>query len=1440
MNFQRTGGGAMRIAVFCTCPEGVYSGGRYHALMIAACLARRGHEAHFITNNVPIFERDLAPVSPANPVKFTVTKDFDVAPRGRFDAVFVAPQMNSFPRYYHNAINFARMSEAALILVNYESANWFNAFAPSPRPEENWADWRMIASQGALVLCSAAESKKFARDFYTDMPPETVFDVWQPAINELALTQAERNLAEGRANYTHADGKGRLLAFSRPSDRHKGSNDLLDLLGPELSGYTVSTIIGNRRKAEDFITAMTKASEAYDIVFEPLFALNDVEKFEVIASSKAIIFPTYFEGFGYPPVEALAAATPCVAYDLPVIRENCGDAIEYAPVGDIEALRDSLISVLSTDERPNSQDAKVRFLADIDVRAEKIEQIIHNYRDHLVRCGGSAFKSGESINCSASALSDIPGPNGGRDVFFTLLSKSPVPHIGAPPERFLSADVCHGAWENNSRRNYALLRAPRGVNAVKELKAEGATLAFDGGACFRADFSQCVTSSEPVKALSTDNLIISRYFQSGVETIILGALYPEVPYDAAFLVNDGGDLTQLSLGLKDGASKKFRGCTNEFCGFTVCLPTSEVKSSQYRLLTVRRGIVNGYIDVGALPFETARKERFTYVGTKDTNQGKTVQLSERVLCDDHVKIRGWTDNVSGGRRIVFETEVKRAGLVKIDENTYRFRMPLNVYRKDVSEKFGLPQTTKTGFEFALPAPKAGATVRIGAGLVANRKPTGPGVDAQVRDQEPNTTLPHMRLQSRELGVGEFTDLLIDPAGRAAGTQFKFVLREQVYDPTQRILTVSGHANGSKELRVALLQKTTEALLQECVHPLGDIAAGDALRDDDFKPLAFQFEYECEAEDVLDLVIRCEDRGRAVIQLPVDSPDLKSLDEFKVTDFHFDKDQSSLWMRGLFSGPDIALDEMTVLRKNKVIARAVTGIHRRHNEDRHAGWSVEATIDSPVKAGERLTIHARTAFGASRHIGYAVPPDETTLGPLEDDDGALSIATGAPAKDEVAALLTEGSAPLVDGASEIVLLVAHNLDAPERPEKRLAMEQLRTSLNARGADLVCLHHSVGRVECDVPEINFADSWLDLEAERLEQSQTHDGEEAGDAQRAWSTDYSTRMLYGFEFMRQRSPVSWSKCAQQVLDEQRRLKAVLRRIKPSAVLLWHQWNTLMHSGRELSGAMNIPSAFVHEGMLPGTMTIDAKGMMAEASSVNATLTDDPQRRADLQGRASALIDRLREQKADRKVQFSFPIVDQLRQSIGPHAKMIFYAGINDWQSGVLPMDSPNAKTHSPIFRDTDDALDALIDAAERNGWYILYKAHPNLQPRTPPRHHERLLVVREAKSTDCILAADVTATILSSLSYISLIQQKPTVLLGRNTLSGAGAAYELAGRDALDETLSAALSGDNFALHLGAFEKHVAALLGDHLFPYGEPFDEAALNYDDAATAVTNLWR
>jgi glycosyltransferase involved in cell wall biosynthesis len=78
--------------------------------------------------------------------------------------------------------------------------------------------------------------------------------------------------------------------------------------------------------------------------------LSDEELDALYANALATVLPSRLEGFGFTPLESLAAGTPAVASDLPALRETTRGGALLVPPGDEAALADALLAV-DGDER---------------------------------------------------------------------------------------------------------------------------------------------------------------------------------------------------------------------------------------------------------------------------------------------------------------------------------------------------------------------------------------------------------------------------------------------------------------------------------------------------------------------------------------------------------------------------------------------------------------------------------------------------------------------------------------------------------------------------------------------------------------------------------------------------------------------------------------------------------------------------------------------------------------------------------------------------------------------------------------------------------------------------------------------------------------------------------------------------------------------------------
>lgn len=334
---------ALSVAVFIYdhSTSGVaYSGGRYHALLIAYAMAHHGARVSVVVNDYPASCADLQNITD-RPVEYILSNDFVPADVVRdFDYVFVAPTGAFYPAFYSCAEQVTSRCNATPVLINYESGNWFNRLVPTPDFPEVWDYWQRVVVRGGIVLSSTVESDRFARDFYQADNEALHFEQCYPPINSVVADQ----VATG-------DNDGSIVYFARPYHDHKGGGDVLALPTEVFAGRIFRAVFGGNVDGRFLEAPKTKIGEAPDATLLVYSEIDDYEKYALIARASAVLFPSRFEGFGYPAVEAAYVGTEVVSYELPVLVETVGEIAHMAPIGDTEALAQALMKALAKPSR---------------------------------------------------------------------------------------------------------------------------------------------------------------------------------------------------------------------------------------------------------------------------------------------------------------------------------------------------------------------------------------------------------------------------------------------------------------------------------------------------------------------------------------------------------------------------------------------------------------------------------------------------------------------------------------------------------------------------------------------------------------------------------------------------------------------------------------------------------------------------------------------------------------------------------------------------------------------------------------------------------------------------------------------------------------------------------------------------------------------------------
>ncbi len=74
--------------------------------------------------------------------------------------------------------------------------------------------------------------------------------------------------------------------------------------------------------------------------------VSDAQLKALYENAACFVFPSRYEGFGLPPVEAMACGCPVIAADIPVLREICGEAVQFCDPSSPKDIAEKILMVL--------------------------------------------------------------------------------------------------------------------------------------------------------------------------------------------------------------------------------------------------------------------------------------------------------------------------------------------------------------------------------------------------------------------------------------------------------------------------------------------------------------------------------------------------------------------------------------------------------------------------------------------------------------------------------------------------------------------------------------------------------------------------------------------------------------------------------------------------------------------------------------------------------------------------------------------------------------------------------------------------------------------------------------------------------------------------------------------------------------------------------------
>jgi len=105
-------------------------------------------------------------------------------------------------------------------------------------------------------------------------------------------------------------------------------------------------IVGNKdtKDSHPLEELVSELGIAGDVEFTGF--VSDAQLAELYCGATALVFPSLWEGFGLPPLEAMASGCPVITSNVASLPEVCGEAVEYVDPTSVDSIRRAMERVI--------------------------------------------------------------------------------------------------------------------------------------------------------------------------------------------------------------------------------------------------------------------------------------------------------------------------------------------------------------------------------------------------------------------------------------------------------------------------------------------------------------------------------------------------------------------------------------------------------------------------------------------------------------------------------------------------------------------------------------------------------------------------------------------------------------------------------------------------------------------------------------------------------------------------------------------------------------------------------------------------------------------------------------------------------------------------------------------------------------------------------------
>lgn len=281
---------------------------------------------------------------------------------------------------------------------------------------------------------------------------------------------------------------------------------------------------------------------------------------------------------------------------------------------------------------------------------------------------------------------------------------------------------------------------------------------------------------------------------------------------------------------------------------------------------------------------------------------------------------------------------------------------------------------------------------------------------------------------------------------------------------------------------------------------------------------------------------------------------------------------------------------------------------------------------------------------------------------------------------------------------------------------------------------------------------------------------------------------------------------------------IEMLFNRISPRKVIVWNEFTPFHKLMYKICRKYGINIEFMEFGALPGTYSIDGNGQLGESTIANLNVNYERKQIDKVKyEQATGLIEDLYCTGANRYIQIKELFDIKKLLYFNPKKKTIVFWGQNDEESGLVPYTRNSKKYHSKLFHSSIEAMEYMRNLAYKLDCNYIFKPHPIWTKRHVGEvdKYKDIDVVCDINVNYLVDLADLNVTISSQMAYVSLVRNKPVLILGINELSNKECCYSVKHKKAIRNTTIRAIKAGLTEKQRRNFVTHVAYLMNYYLY-------------------------